>query len=160
MKIRFDYVSNSSSCSFMISDFSNFIEKFKSLDFQTGDRVLNLDIRFCVSKENLEKYPELKVFKPEFYGNDEGYGRGYLYQLIDISPEAGACLDQLEVHCEDYEKEDVFLLSLLYETLDALGVDVEDCSEMELIPIFNGSSEQSKMIRILASKRDENEDTQ
>ena len=108
MKIRSDFVSNSSSCSFVIHDLKAFNEKLKVLSSaKDGNGIdtfwmYDLDIRFNFKNTKDNK----KVFK-EFtdrytYNNDEWiYGSGDFQKFLQIDPQYYGQLDNVEVYAYD-----------------------------------------------------------
>lgn len=138
MKTRFDFVSNSSSCSFVINDIKAFNEKLRVLS-QTKDGkdidtfwMYGLNIRFNFKNTENNK----KVFKDFMdrytYDNDEWiYGSGEFEKFLSIDPQYYNQLESVEVYAyDDGGYDDIQKLALLYWAMIAEGVDVDN-SESE-----------------------------
>lgn len=138
MKTRSDFVSNSSSCSFVINDLKAFNEKLRVLS-QTEDGkdvdtfwMYGLNIRFNFKNTENNK----KVFKDFMdrytYDNDEWvYGSGEFEKFLSIDPQYYNQLESVEVYAyDDGGYDDIQKLALLYWAMRAEGVDVDN-SESE-----------------------------
>lgn len=138
MKTRSDFVSNSSSCSFMINDLKAFNEKLMVLSRTKDGKdvdtfwMYGLNIRFNFKNTEDNK----KVFKDFIdrytYGNDElVYGHGELEKFFSIDPQCYSQLENIEVYAyDDGGYDDIQKLALLYWAMRAEGVDVDN-SESE-----------------------------
>jgi len=145
MKTRNDFVSNSSSCSFVINDLKAFNEKLKVLSASKDGNSIDifwmydLEIRFNFKNTEDNK----KVFK-DFtdrytYTDDEWiYGSGDFEKFLQIDPKYYSQLNDVEVYAyDDCGNEGVQKLALLYWAMRAKGVDVDNSEsehEYELFP--------------------------
>lgn len=134
MKIRSDFVSNSSSCSFIVHDINAFKEKFKVLsstkDGKDVDTLwtygLNVSFNFKNTKENK------KVFKDfiDGYTYTDGewiYGSGDFEKFLKIDPQYYGQLDNFNVYAyNDCDNNDIQKLTLLYWAMIAEGVDIDN----------------------------------
>ena len=138
MKTRFDFVSNSSSCSFVVNDLKAFNEKLRALSrTKDGKDVdtywmygLNIRFNFKNTKDNKKVF---KDFMDRYtYDNDEWvYGSGEFEKFLSIDPQHYGQLESVEVYAyDDGGYEDIQKLGLLYWAMRAEGVDVDN-SESE-----------------------------
>lgn len=138
MKFRSDFVSNSSSCSFLVSDLKTFNEKLRVLSRTKDGKdvdtywMYGLNIRFNFKNTEDNK----KVFKDFIdrytYDNDEWvYGSGKFEKFLSIDPQYYGQLESVEVYAyDDSGYDDIQKLALLYWAMRAEGVDVDN-SESE-----------------------------
>ncbi len=138
MKTRSDFVSNSSSCSFVINDLKAFNEKLRILSRTKDGKniaifwMYGLNIRFNFKNTEDNK----KVFKDFMdgynYDNDEWiYGSGEFEKFLSIDPQYYGQLESVEVYAyDDGGYDDIQKLALLYWAMKAEGVDVDN-SESE-----------------------------
>ena len=145
MKIRTDFVSNSSSCSFVINDLKAFNEKLKVLSAAKDGNSIDtfwmhdLDIRFNF-KNTEDNKKVFKDFTDKYtYTNDEWiYGGGDFEKFLQIDPQHYGQLDSVGVYAyDDCGNEGIQKLALLYWAMRAEGVDVDNSEsehEYELFP--------------------------
>ena len=131
MKTRIDFVSNSSSCSFMIADACAGVEMLKDIGI-FDEMTIGISARFSLSIDDFAKInmPKLKDWTSE----DAVYCSCTPLQLLQLPKQVLECIKDLELTCEDFERQDVFILTLLYEVLKMKGIDVTDeNSEMSFL---------------------------
>lgn len=108
MKFRFDFVSNSSSCSFVINDLNAFNEKLKVLSStKDGNDIdtfwmFDLEIRFNF-KNTEDNKNVFKDFTDRYtYTDDEWiYGSGDFEKFLQIDPHYYDQLGRVEVYVYD-----------------------------------------------------------
>lgn len=144
MKIRADFISNSSSCSFVINDLKAFNEKLKVLsaakDGNGIDTLWMYDLHIRFNFKNTED--NKKVFK-DFtyiytYVDDEWiYGSGDFEKFLNIDPQYYSQLGNVEVYAyDDCGNEEVQKLALLYWAMRAEGVDVDNSDSEREYKLF------------------------
>lgn len=131
MKTRIDFVSNSSSCSFMIADACAGVDVLK--DIGIFNEMTNcIRARFSLSVDDFAKFnmPDLEDWRTD----DTVYCGCEPIRILYFPQSLLECIEDLELRCDDYEKQDVFILTLLYEVLKIKGIDVTDeNSEMSFL---------------------------
>lgn len=145
MKIRSDFVSNSSSCSFMINDLKAFNEKLKVLSLTKDGKnvdtfwMYGLNIRFNFKNTEDNK----KVFKDFMdrytYDNAEFvYGSGDFEKFLSIDPQYYSQLENVEVYAyDDGGYDDIRKIALLYLAMRAEGVDVDNSKSEHEFKLFS-----------------------
>ena len=138
MKTRTDFVSNSSSCSFVINDIKKTVQCLKSIN---GDGYIpsefdELNLRIYAKRSVLKELLDALDQEPSYYDNftrDLDIEDSYdftLSQLENIPDELLQKISSIYITCDDYEQDKVMYLSVLYMFLKNEGVDV-DCSDSE-----------------------------
>ena len=144
MKTRLDFISNSSSCSFVIHDLKAFNEKLKVLSStKDGNDIdtfwmYSLNIRFSFKNTEANKIA-FKDFTDRYtYTNDEWiYGSGDFEKFLQIDPQYYSQIDNIEVYVyDDCWNEGVQKLTLLYWAMKAEGVDVDNSYEEHEYELF------------------------
>ena len=145
MKTRIDFVSNSSSCSFVIHDIKAFNEKLKVLASAKDGKGIDtfwmygLHVRFNFKNTEGNK----AVFKDFLSGyaykdSEYMYGSGSFEKFLSIDPQYYGQLESVEVYAyDDGGYDDIQKLALLYWAMKAEGVDVDNSDsehEYELFP--------------------------
>ena len=144
MKTRIDFVSNSSSCSFVINDLKAFNEKFKVLsstkDGNDIDTFWMYDLNIRFSFKNTEDNKKVfKAFTDRYtYTDDEWiYGNGNFEKFLKIDPQYYGQLDSVEVYAyDDCGNEGIQKLALLYWAMRAEGVDVDNSDSEHEYKLF------------------------
>ena len=138
MKTRTDFVSNSSSCSFVINDIKKTVQCLKSIN---GDGYIpsefdELNLRIYAKRSVLKELLDALDQEPSYYDNftrdlyiEDSYDFT-LSQLENIPDELLQKISSIYITCDDYEQDKVMYLSVLYMFLKNEGVDV-DCSDSE-----------------------------
>ena len=135
MKERHDFVSNSSSCSFVINDSVKFKHAINDLNGNAYDL------------EGIEAYVECKPEHKDYFKSKEDLMRydpweydgicrfsASIYGILDMNDDELKMIDMIELQCDDFEAGHVFLLSLLKKALENMGVPVNsENSEHPLI---------------------------
>ena len=165
MKIRTDFVSNSSSCSFVIEDPKDAISLFNRC---FGD---SNDIPYCFAdalecslhgkKESLEK---IKDFVG--YGQmSDLYDGSHEYELYDISLQSILCIpmnlledvSSIHISTDSYHEGNVMFLKLLKAFFDNAGIKTNDDGDFSCG--LNDDDFMVKLIKkIFNERKNENED--
>lgn len=138
MKTRTDFVSNSSSCSFVINDVKKTVACLKSIngDGYIPSELDELDLRIYAKRSVLKELLDALDREPSYYDNFTGdldIEDSYdftLSQLENIPDELLQKISSIYITCDDYEQDKVMYLSVLYMFLKNEGVDV-DCNDSE-----------------------------
>ena len=144
MRIRSDFVSNSSSCSFVIHDLNAFNEKLKVLSSTKDGKdidtfwMYDLNIRFKF-KNTEDNKKVFKDFTDRYTYNDEWiYGSGDFVKFLQINPQYYGQLDNVEVYAyDDCGNEGFQKLALLYWAMRAEGVDVDNSESEHEYELFH-----------------------
>lgn len=139
MKIRSDFVSNSSSCSFMVNDIKAFMAKLNELSRNTKDSAIDTwwlnDISISFYIENTAK--NKMMFKPflKYYSNNDYdkdiYVSGCLDMLFELDKEAYSSMKNISIYSYgEYRDNSIDKLVVLYMAMKASGIDI-DCSRSE-----------------------------
>ena len=154
MKIRADFVSNSSSCSFIINDVQAGLKALKEFDILGASDISSIGARFTLSEEafNALSMPELECWRDE--REHEVFCSCDPSELLQLPKQALKSLKDLEFQCDDCEQEAVFMLALLYEAFRIKGVDVDNgCSEMDFPSTDDSDCVAAKLLKYISSNR-------
>ena len=137
MKTRLDFVSNSSSCSFMVSNPRDAIALFKrefkkcisSLPYEFDD----IDFALHGSKDDLEKIQRAIEYGTvcSLYDNDnnyELYGIS-LHGVLNIPVKLLGKVTSMSISAEDYKDGHVMFIRLLRAFFSKNGIKTEDCGD-------------------------------
>ena len=152
MKTRNDYVSNSSSCSFIINDVQAGLKALKEFDILGASDISCIAARFTISEEafNALNMPELESWRDKI--EHAVVCRCDPSELLQLPKQAFKNLKDLEFQCDDCEQEAVFMLALLYEALKIKGVDVDNgCSEMDFPSADDSDCVVAKLLKYISS---------
>lgn len=154
MKERYDFVSNSSSCSFVVND----SVKFKYAVNELGGNAYDL--------EGIEAYVECKPEHKDYFKSKEDLMRydpweyddicrfsASIYGILDMNDDELSMIDMIELQCDDFDTGHVFLLSLLKKALENMGVPVSsENSEHPLILEDEDDYDGNKFLRNVCLK--------
>ena len=158
MKVRSDFVSNSSSCSFVIEDVAAGLQALKELDILDANEFMDIEVRFTV---DVETFTANKMDRYESWRCDEDnevHCHCQPSELIQMPIAIKQHIKSLEFSCEDYNQMAVFILSLLFQTLKIMNVAVNnDNTEMEFPTAEDSGSVVAKLFNyIMKAKQKEN----
>ena len=152
MKTREDFVSNSSSCSFVVKDIEHGLSVIEELSILDSMEMDEMDVYFTASLQDAKKH---KLEKYESWRDEE---EGYVYcrcscsALASFSSDVTSSFKELWLSCSDCDQGAVFILSLLYEALKSAGVDVSDeDTEISFPSLDDSKSAAAKLINFISS---------
>ena len=151
MKTRNDFVSNSSSCSFVINDVAAGLKTLKDFDILDASDMNDLSVNFILSEDvfNALNMPKLESWRDD--RSHEVFCRCEPYELLQLPKLAIENLTKLEFQCDDYEQQAVFILSLLFEALRIKGIDVDnDNSEIDFPSVNDSDCVAAKLLNYIA----------
>lgn len=140
MKTRSDFISNSSSCSFVVNDMKSFIDAFNNLcnDNYSWLYGLNISFEFDNTKRN---NIEFKRFL-EFYGDRSGekslYVSGSIENIFSIDASFYKEMKNVRVYAyNDNGSNDISKLCLLYYAMKSNGVDIDNSGSENDFNLFS-----------------------
>lgn len=149
MKIRSDYISNSSSCSFVINDiksFGNALRKLSSDEYLNTWWMYGLKMNFtCADTPKnrkifsgfIDSYSYSEVFS--FHNNAKLYAHGYLENFIDIDESSYELMEDISIYAyNDDGNDNISKLTLLYWAMKSENVDVDNSDSEREFKLFNG----------------------
>ena len=134
MKTRNDFVSNSSSCSFMLNDVAKFakeLDKIVKCDEIPYDMEA-LNITLYGNKEDIEnvakqiadlheeKFNESNIYS-SWMDKDQYEINATLHELMNIDKNALMNIRQMNISCDDYNQSEVLYISLLYKFAEKMA---------------------------------------
>lgn len=160
MKIRNDFVSNSSSCSFTVSDANKLMELLEPLGDMPGAYQYFEISAWCYQKDYADIYKVIWESEPprEYfeYKDDEpklltfdDYNH-FLYTWKELPKDLKSKIFKIEIGCEDYHTSEVALLNLLYQLCELADLNPND--DYTEIPFRDGEKVQPQFIVNLHNK--------
>lgn len=141
MKIRSDFVSNSSSCSFSVSDVKKTTKLLNKLGSDVNwnleeDLEISIHYKHKYAKEIFEFFnPDEKYKEPDpYFWNGEwtkpdpescDYLSVRIYQLISITPDIASKIEIINFSCDDYKDLVKLVLAMLYQYFTNHGVECD-----------------------------------
>ena len=153
MKTRVDFVSNSSSCSFVISNAVDGIAALKDFGILDANDIDDLRVRFTLDEHifNALKMPELESWRDDI--QHKVFCSCYPSSIIELPKLAIVNMQDLSFECDDCEQHAVFALSLLFEALRIKGVEVcNDESELDFPNIYDSNCIASKLLKYISKR--------
>lgn len=125
MKIRNDFVSNSSSCSFIILDPLKFKEALVKFGGDYMWELKDFEIRAECALSNRDAFKD--IIKDDSYGYE--YDCKYRFpisidELFSLSDDKYSLISSIEFQCDDFNTSHVFMLSILKKALENMEVSV------------------------------------
>lgn len=154
MKTRRDFVSNSSSCSFIIEDIAAGLQALKELDVLDAYEFNDIEVMFIV---NIETFQTNKMDKYESW-RDEQYDEVYCScaasELVQLPIAIKQNIKKLEFSCDDYNKNASLIVALLYEVLKLMDVSVNnENSEMDFPTTDDSDSVIAKLFKYIMNSK-------
>ena len=160
-KIRFDFVSNSSSCSFIVDDAKSAMEAFKK-EFGQNYDCSNMPCGIeCIDFSLIGKRPALEKIKEAIeYGSiEELYDDDDLYELcglnlctmLSISTKQLKDVKSIRIEADDFNSSNVMVVALLREFFKLRDFRTEDTGD-KLIRL-DGDDFMSKLLNAVFSSK-------
>ena len=135
MKTRNDFVSNSSSCSFIISDAVQFKYALLKLE-STGYELTSITIRAECSIENKKFFEEQELASNMYSDTYDNICRFSieLSGILSLDDDDLKRIGKVELECDHFDTSSMFMLSVLKKALENMGVPVDSsCSDHPLL---------------------------
>jgi len=165
MKTRDDFVSNSSSCSFVVNDIASFRAKLAELcrddsrDFLDLWWLNSLSVKFEFDncEENREKFKSLSSFFDFIYENDNEppalVSTSMMFdQLLSAKEEDLALMKDIRIEAAMCDSDSLNSLAFLFYAMKSCKIDVDNSSSEQSFSLFNMSIPEKVIEAALAAR--------
>lgn len=153
MKVRMDFISNSSSCSFIVEEPKQFV-KFILAEFDVDSLSEELDkISMRIYANESSKDIFMKIVdnvENAFYWNNEVSAYVTFNELASFDDDFLDCITHIEFECDNYDNEEVAKLSILKRALKNASIKVGGSSEHDLLFEDENDDKPSPMMKLCA----------
>lgn len=125
MKTRIDFVSNSSSCSFIVNDPLKFKDALAKLGSKDGYDLHMLEVRAECSPEDKKTLEDQDIISDAWKYDGICRFSTSIESLLALDEEHFKLVKTIELECDDYETGNLFMLSVLKRALENMGVSVD-----------------------------------
>ena len=149
MKVRMDFISNSSSCSFIVEEPKQFV-KFILAEFDIDSLSEELDkisMRIYANESSKDVFMKMDG---AFCWNNEVLVYVTFNELTSFDDDFLDCITHIEFECDNYDNEEVAKLSILKKALKNAGIKVGGLSDHDLLFEDENDDKPSPMMKLCA----------